>query len=66
MFVEQNPQVTKVSWRGLKTHLDVSQIARLFGGGGHKAASGAEIKGSLSEVQEKVLAATRKALNKPH
>ncbi len=66
MFVEQNPQKTKVSWRGLKAYLDVSQIARQFGGGGHKAASGAEINGSLAEVQEKVLAATRKALNQPH
>jgi phosphoesterase RecJ-like protein len=66
MFVEQNPQKTKVSWRGLKAYLDVSQIARQFGGGGHKAASGAEINGSLAEVQEKILAATRKALNQPH
>ncbi len=66
MFVEQNPQKTKVSWRGLKAQLDVSQIARQFGGGGHKAASGAEINGTLAEVQEKVLAATRKALNQPY
>jgi phosphoesterase RecJ-like protein len=50
----------------LKTYLDVSQIARQFGGGGHKAASGADINGTLAEVQEKVLAATRKLLNQPH
>jgi phosphoesterase RecJ-like protein len=66
IFVEQNPHNTKVSWRGLKTYLDVSQIARQFGGGGHKAASGADINGTLAEVQEKVLAATRKLLNQPH
>jgi phosphoesterase RecJ-like protein len=66
IFVEQNPENTKVSWRGLKTHLDVAQIARQFGGGGHKAAAGADMHGSLAEVQEKVLAATRKTLNQPH
>lgn len=66
IFVEQNPHNTKVSWRGLKSYLDVSQIARQFGGGGHKAAAGADINGTLAEVQEKVLAATRKALNQPH
>jgi len=66
IFVEQNSHHTKVSWRGLKTHLDVSQVARQFNGGGHKAAAGAEIEGSLAEVQEKVLAATRKMLNKPY
>jgi phosphoesterase RecJ-like protein len=62
MFVEQNASKTKVSWRGLKSHVDVSQIARQFNGGGHKAASGAELSGTLAEVQERVLAATRKAL----
>jgi phosphoesterase RecJ-like protein len=66
MFVEQNPQKTKVSWRGLKPHIDVSQIARQFGGGGHKSASGAEVAGTLDKVQNKVLAATRKRLNQPH
>jgi phosphoesterase RecJ-like protein len=66
MFVEQNEQKTKVSWRGLRSHIDVSKIARQFNGGGHKAASGAELSGSLAEVQERILTATRKALNKPH
>lgn len=62
IFVEQSKSKTKVSWRGLKSHVDVSQIARQFNGGGHKAASGAELSGSLSKVQERVLAATRKSL----
>jgi phosphoesterase RecJ-like protein len=62
IFVEQNENYTKVSWRGLKPDIDVSQIASQFGGGGHKAASGAELSGSLAEVQERVLAATRKSL----
>jgi len=66
IFVEQNENKTKVSWRGLKPHVDVSQIASQFDGGGHKAASGAELSGSLAEVRDRVLAATRKILNRPH
>jgi len=62
MFVEQNAGKTKVSWRGLKPHVDVSQIARQYNGGGHRAAAGAELSGSLSEVREKILEATRKIL----
>ena len=62
MFVEQNKAKTKISWRGLKPHVDVASIAVQFGGGGHRAAAGAEVNGSLSEVQEKVLTATKKAL----
>ena len=62
MFVEQNSRKTKVSWRGLKPHVDVSQIARQYNGGGHRAAAGAELSGSLSEVREKILEATRKIL----
>lgn len=65
MFVEQNNKKTKISWRGLKPHVDVSQIARQFEGGGHKAASGAELSGSLADVQERILAATRRSLNRP-
>ena len=66
IFVEQSTHNTKVSWRSSKTHLDVSQVARQFNGGGHKAAAGADIEGSLKEIQEKVLAATRRMLNKPY
>ncbi len=57
IFVEQKKGKVKVSWRS-QPGFDVSQIALSFGGGGHAAASGAEISGSLAEVQEKVLAQT--------
>lgn len=66
MFVEQSSNRTKISWRGLKPHVDVSQISLQFDGGGHKAASGAELSGSLAEVQERVLVATRKILDQSH
>jgi phosphoesterase RecJ-like protein len=65
MFVEQNAGKMKISWRGLKPHVDVSLVARQFNGGGHKAAAGAELSGSLIEVQERILEATRKTLQYP-
>jgi phosphoesterase RecJ-like protein len=40
----------------------VNEIAKLFGGGGHKAASGARVEGSQLSVQRKVISAIRKAL----
>ncbi len=64
IFVEQGPGKVKVSWRGLKPQVDVSKVAQHFHGGGHKAASGAELDGTLAEVQEKVLATTRKLINR--
>jgi bifunctional oligoribonuclease and PAP phosphatase NrnA len=63
IFVEQNTNNTKVSWRGLNNPIDVSRIALQFGGGGHKAAAGADIDGSFDQVKEMVLAATRKYLD---
>jgi bifunctional oligoribonuclease and PAP phosphatase NrnA len=61
ILIEQNNTNVKVSWRS-QPGFDVSQVALQFGGGGHKAASGAEIFGTLEEVQEKVLNATRPLL----
>jgi len=62
LFVEQKPDATKVSWRA-RPGLDISALAVSFGGGGHPAASGAEVKGSLLDVQERVLKETRKFLD---
>ena len=61
VFVEQKGGTVKVSWRA-QPGFDVAQIALKFGGGGHKPAAGAEIKGDLDRVQDDVLEATRKAL----
>jgi phosphoesterase RecJ-like protein len=41
--------------------VDVNAIAQKFGGGGHKAASGATIQGSLSDIKRKVLSAVKRA-----
>jgi phosphoesterase RecJ-like protein len=58
IFVEQKNGHVKVSWRA-RSGYDVAQIALQFGGGGHAAAAGADINGTLDAVQEQVLEATR-------
>jgi bifunctional oligoribonuclease and PAP phosphatase NrnA len=62
IFVEQRDSV-KISWRALQPGVDVAQIAKHFGGGGHKAAAGADIPGTIEEVQPRVLQTTREMLN---
>ncbi|MEX1248983.1 MAG: bifunctional oligoribonuclease/PAP phosphatase NrnA [Anaerolineales bacterium] len=61
LFIEQVDKQVKISWRS-QGDVDVSQIAAQFGGGGHVPAAGAVVAGSLQEVQERVLQATRAAL----
>lgn len=63
IFVEQTTNHVKISWRALEAGVDVSQVAKHFQGGGHAAAAGADIQGSLSEVQKDVLQKTREMLN---
>ena len=63
VFVEQSNNHVKISWRALEAGVDVSQVAKHFQGGGHAAAAGADIQGSLSEVQKEVLKKTREMLN---
>ena len=62
IFVEQSDKHVKISWRALEEGIDVSPIAKQFGGGGHAAAAGADIPGALEEVQPVVLKATREQL----
>ncbi len=63
IFIEQNKTQVKVSWRS-QPGFDISQVALSFGGGGHEVAAGATVEGTLGEVQEKVLTATRSLLGK--
>jgi len=62
IFVEQPKGMVKVSWRARGEEWDVAQVAVGFGGGGHRAAAGATIEGSLNEVKPRVLRATREIL----
>jgi phosphoesterase RecJ-like protein len=63
VFVEQSNHHVKISWRALEAGIDVSQVAKHFQGGGHAAAAGADIQGSLGEVQKEALKKTREILN---
>lgn len=62
IFVEQPKDAVKISWRARGKEWDVAQIAASFGGGGHRAAAGATIDGSLDEIKPRVLRATREIL----
>jgi phosphoesterase RecJ-like protein len=62
IFVEQNDNHVKISWRALEKDVDVSPVATHFGGGGHAAAAGADIPGSLNEIQPLVLTKTKEIL----
>ncbi len=66
ILTEQTGGYVKISWRlcnDADPDLDVSDIAQRFGGGGHKAAAGADVKGKLDEVLVTVLEETKISLN---
>ena len=57
---ELAPNLTKISLRSKNT--DVSKVCMIFGGGGHKFASGCTIKASVKQACEKILEELRKVL----
>jgi phosphoesterase RecJ-like protein len=63
VFEELEPDLTRISLRSKSEAVDVSAIAQQFGGGGHRAAAGARIRGRPVSTQRRVLAAVRRALN---
>jgi len=63
IFVERPDGKIKISWRS-GPGLNVAALAATFGGGGHAPAAGAEIEGTLEEVMQKVLTATKAALKR--
>lgn len=60
MFREEEGRVS-VTFRS-RGHLDMSLVAKAFGGGGHRNASGCRVKGGLSAVREKVLSVLKRLL----
>ncbi|MFN7843216.1 MAG: DHH family phosphoesterase [Pirellula sp.] len=65
ILIEQMRGGFKVSFRS-RCHVDCNELARMFGGGGHRAAAGAFVEAEFVEIQAKVLHAARQALaNKP-
>jgi phosphoesterase RecJ-like protein len=60
-FRQDSDKSYKLSLRS-KGRVNVQEIAKTFGGGGHFAAAGCTVKGTLREVQIKVFRAIRKAI----
>jgi phosphoesterase RecJ-like protein len=63
IFVEQDDNHVKISWRALVPGVDVSPVAKHFKGGGHAAAAGADIPGSLADIEPLVLKTTEELLS---
>lgn len=61
IMVEQLRGGFKLSFRS-RCGVDASEVARTFGGGGHKAAAGAFVEGALADVQAKVLPVVEAAM----
>ena len=59
ILVEQASGGFKISFRSRTPHVDCNEIAKTFGGGGHKAAAGAFLNEPLATAQAKVLDAVR-------
>jgi len=53
----------KISLRSDKV-VDVNAIAAVFGGGGHKQASGCVIKGSLKQAEKQIVSKIKAGLKK--
>src|SRR5213080_483251 len=63
-FEELAEGKVRVSMRSKSDAVDVCAICQKFGGGGHTLAAGARIRGSLAEVEEKVLEEIREVLKR--
>src|SRR6266545_5650555 len=54
-FEELSDGKVRVSMRSKNERVDVCAICQKFGGGGHTLAAGARVRGTLAEVEERVL-----------
>ena len=63
-FEELSDGKVRVSMRSKDERVDVCAICQKFGGGGHTLAAGARVRGTLAEVEEKVLEETRETIER--
>ncbi|HBG81431.1 TPA: hypothetical protein DDW69_01175 [candidate division CPR2 bacterium] len=54
VLIEEEPGFIKVSMRTRDPKINLTEIAKVFGGGGHRGASGFSINGSFSRAAESV------------
>jgi bifunctional oligoribonuclease and PAP phosphatase NrnA len=64
LFEEIEPELTRISLRSKRDDVDVNEVAKRFGGGGHPAAAGARVAGRPLSVQRQVLNALKKTLDR--
>lgn len=64
LFEEVTEDITRVSLRSKSDKVDVNEIAKQFGGGGHPAAAGARVPGRGMTTQRRVVNAIKKALKR--
>ncbi len=62
LFTEEPDQI-RVNFRS-KNSLDVAELARQFGGGGHARAAGARVRGEWAEVVKRVINVTLEAMGR--
>ncbi len=62
LFTELREGEIKVSFRS-KGKVDVNKLARFFGGGGHRVASGCRIEGSMEEAERRVITKAKEILH---
>lgn len=61
LFRQTGSKAFKISFRS-RGKIDVAKIAEALRGGGHRNASGCELKGNLSEIKERVIGLVEKAI----
>lgn len=63
LFESEPDGIVRISLRSKSPQVSASDIAAIFGGGGHAGAAGARIKGEAASVEASVMAATENALH---
>ncbi len=63
-FEELSDGKVRVSMRSKDERIDVCAICQKFGGGGHALAAGARVRGTLAEVEQKVLEETGESVKR--
>ncbi|MBI4398572.1 MAG: bifunctional oligoribonuclease/PAP phosphatase NrnA [Candidatus Omnitrophica bacterium] len=63
-LIRESESNSKISFRA-KGNFDVNRLANLFGGGGHRKASGCQMHARGREAQEKILEQIQKIRNSP-
>ena len=65
-FEELSDGKVRVSMRSKDERVDVCAICQKFGGGGHALAAGARVRGTLPEIEKKVLEETSEAVKRAY